>query len=185
MKIAVLGWGSLIWRLGTLQVAGDWQADGPVLPIELSRISNDGRLTLVVDEQNGAEVPTRYAISAFDDLALAIADLQKREGATSPEAIGFTDLAKNNESATAKSRHGKSCERIKAWAAARQIDAVIWTALESNFASKASKAFSVDAAIQYLGALTGKSRDLAREYIEKAPAEVRTPVRQKAEELFA
>ncbi len=38
MKIAILGWGSLIWDRRDLQIAGDWQQGGPVLPIEFSRI---------------------------------------------------------------------------------------------------------------------------------------------------
>lgn len=64
MRIAILGWGSLIWNPNGLPIRGDWQRGGPVLPIEFSRISSDERLTLVIDEQNGINVTTRYALSA-------------------------------------------------------------------------------------------------------------------------
>ena len=50
MKIAVLGWGSLIWNKGNLRLTTNWTDGGPILPIEFSRISDDGRLTLVIDD---------------------------------------------------------------------------------------------------------------------------------------
>lgn len=43
MKIAVLGWGSLIWKRGNLAVAGDFIPAGPRVPIEYCRVSTDGR----------------------------------------------------------------------------------------------------------------------------------------------
>lgn len=49
MKIAVLGWGSLIWDQGNLQINDDrWHTAGPLLPIEFARISGGSRLTLVI-----------------------------------------------------------------------------------------------------------------------------------------
>lgn len=53
MKIAILGWGSLIWDKRNLRLAGEWQVGGPVLPIEFSRVSGYGRLTLVIDPLHG------------------------------------------------------------------------------------------------------------------------------------
>lgn len=52
MKIAILGWDSLIWDPRSLKydVNTGWLTDGPKLPIEFARISNDGRLTLVIKE---------------------------------------------------------------------------------------------------------------------------------------
>jgi len=55
MKIAVLAWGSLFWNPGDLRIADKFEPTGPRLPIEFCRISSDGRLTLVIDEANGAE----------------------------------------------------------------------------------------------------------------------------------
>ena len=64
MKIAVIGWGSLIWSKRDLEIEGDWIiGGGPVLPLEFSRVSKDGRLTLVIDHTNGVAVTTSYAIS--------------------------------------------------------------------------------------------------------------------------
>ena len=96
MKIAILGWGSLIWDKRDLPIVGDWQKDGPKLWIEFSRISRKGEragcLTLVIDERSEEESISLYAVSPRTDLAKAIADLQEREG-TSQNDIGFCDVA--------------------------------------------------------------------------------------------
>jgi len=44
MKIAILGWGSLIWdarllSINTTLFDNGWSSDGPDLPIEFSRVS--------------------------------------------------------------------------------------------------------------------------------------------------
>jgi hypothetical protein len=60
MKVVVIAWGSLVWNRGQLAVTTEFQPNGPLLPIEFSRVSGDGRLTLVIDEVWGGRArPTR------------------------------------------------------------------------------------------------------------------------------
>jgi hypothetical protein len=180
MKIAILGWGSLIWDSGDLHLASNWLEGGPILPIEFSRISDDGRLTLVIDEQHGVNVPACYAHSSLNDLDKAIADLQQRERTPRPDRIGFIDIAGDRASERARTKHPTSCERVQSWAASHKgFDAVVWTAIEPRFREKTGLPFSVGAAVDYLGGLREPRRTLALAYMRKAPPNVLTPVRQK------
>jgi hypothetical protein len=172
MKIAILGWGSLIWDQRELPTSGDWQKGGPILPIEFSRISSDGRLTLVIDEKNGVPVKTRYAESGSGTLGQAIEDLRKREG-TSKSMIGVASTTINNAKAGSDS--------IKAWDADHKWDALIWTGLPSNFEDIKGVPFTVENSLVYLSGLVGEDKDEARKYIERAPEEVITPLRRALE----
>ena len=67
MKIAFLGWGSLIWDQRELRTKGNWNGDGPSLPIEYRRISRDGRITLVL-YPNAEEVKTLWAHADYEKL---------------------------------------------------------------------------------------------------------------------
>jgi hypothetical protein len=169
MKIAILGWGSLIWDQRDLPTLGVWQKGGPVLPIEFSRISSDGRLTLVIDEKNGVPVKTRYVESGSGTLGQAIEDLRKREG-TSKSMIGVASTTINNAKAGSDS--------IKAWDADHKWDALIWTGLPSNFEDIKRIPFTVENGLTYLSSLAGEEKAKAREYIDRAPEEVITPLRR-------
>jgi hypothetical protein len=96
MTIAILGWGSLIWDRRDLPVSGEWQRGGPVVSIEFSRISKNseraGCLTLVIDEQHGTNVTTRFARSPRTNLDDAIADLRVREGTMNASLRGSSIL---------------------------------------------------------------------------------------------
>jgi hypothetical protein len=178
MKIALLGWGPLIWKLGSLYTTGEWKTGGPVLPIEFSRISDNGRLTLVIDEKNGAQVPTRYAFSSVNDLQLAITDLKERENTPYRDRIGYIDLRNNKHDARAFKMHPKACKIIRTWTANQKLDAVVWTAIGPRFAGKTGEAFSPEAALCYLATLKGGTRAATFKYIREAPPEVATPVRR-------
>ncbi|MFZ5834983.1 MAG: hypothetical protein ACOY2B_06325 [Pseudomonadota bacterium] len=54
MKITVLAWGSLVWGRRELAIADDFKSNGPRLPIEFCRVSEDGRLMMMIDEAFGA-----------------------------------------------------------------------------------------------------------------------------------
>ncbi len=48
MTIVCLGWGSLVWNRGGLRLVGEWNEDGPAIPIEFARQPDNGRMTLVI-----------------------------------------------------------------------------------------------------------------------------------------
>ena len=174
-KIAIIGWGSLIWCPKSLHKhIGEWQTGGPCLPIEFSRISDDGRLTLVIDEKNGEVIPTRFAMSHRNDLRDAICDLRHREG-TLCKRIGYVKGDEKNEETDFL-----QSDVIRKWVANNEFYAAIWTALPSNFEIESDKneEFSVNAATEYLEKLSGDEKDVARKYIENAPPEVCTPLRR-------
>lgn len=180
MKIAILGWGSLIKEPRDLPIMGEWFPDGPILWIEFSRISRKGDrkdcLTLVIDERNGSEVTTLHVVSQRTELAPAIADLLAREK-SSPDEIGFCEVAVRRFAANALSRHPKSCKRIRTWAEAKGYDAVIWTALPRRFQDAIGVPFSPQAALKYLNSLPETTREKALAYIHNAPPQTMTTLR--------
>ena len=182
MTIAILAWGSLVWDKRDLPIQGEWQPGGPVLPIEFARISQRGEragcLTLVIDERNGVDVPTRFALSPKTDLEHAISDLQEREGTPQRDRIGFVDMVSGRVSSHSTEKHPRATERIRSWCASRRCDAAIWTALGLQFKDAGQlEPFSPEAALRYVMALPGPVKAKAFEYIRRAPEEVVTPFR--------
>jgi hypothetical protein len=184
VKSAVLAWGSLVWDPRELQTAAPFTANGPLLPIEFCRVSDDGRLTLAIDESFGALCKTYSAPSALENLDAARNDLRQREGMADVRAVGFVEPASGRQSDFASESHPQVVATIGAWAEAAGYDAAIWTALASNFNDwgKGGEPFSVSAALQYLETLEGEDPAKfaqALAYIRKAPPEVETPVRDE------
>jgi hypothetical protein len=184
VKSAVLAWGSLVWDPRDLQTAAEFTPNGPLLPIEFCRVSDDRRLTLVIDETFGAVCKTYSAPSALESLDAAIENLRAREGAPNSRAVGFVEPASGRQSDVAIERHPEAVATIAAWAASNGYDAAIWTALASNFdePGKGGEPFSVTAALRYLETLKGEDADKfgrALAYIRNAPPEVETPVREE------
>jgi hypothetical protein len=184
MRIAVLGWGSLVWNPDTLEIVGAFEPIGPRLPIEFCRISRDNRLTLVLSEAFGTRSVTYAAVSAFDDLTRAVDNLRVREG-TTRDNIGVVVLEGGHADAV-NHRHPSFSREIAAWAVKHDFRAVLWTALESNFAEKSvrGEAFSTAAAIRHLEGLSVDQRAVALHYIRRAPPEVQTPVRSAFNERW-
>jgi hypothetical protein len=85
MEIAIIGWASLIWCPGALQIKSCWHRDGPPLPIEFARISLDQRLTLVI-HPGSKDQRTLWASALSQELEAVRANLRDREG-TSPQLI--------------------------------------------------------------------------------------------------
>jgi len=181
MKIAVLGWGSLLWDPRDLQLAGAFALTGPNLPIEFCRVSKNHRLTLVIDETFGTLCQTYAATSACASLEEAVENLRLREGMSSAADVGFIVTAGQTRGAHAAERHPHAVETIADWALHGGYDAAIWTALESGFERQTGEPFSVNAAMRFLEKLEQHDQEAftrALEYIRRAPEATQTPVRE-------
>jgi hypothetical protein len=177
MKIAILGWGSLLWDLQPKFESFEkscepvWHLDGPVLNIEFLRISSsrNGALTLVIDDKAGSPMTVAWRFSKRKTLEDAICDLRCREGAGLKD-IGYCSKDKSSTSST-------SLNKIEEWRKTKKFDAVVWTALPSNFKDKTKKKFSVKNAIAHIQGLKDEGKAMAFEYICRAPEFVKTPLR--------
>ena len=92
-RIAVIGWGSLIWDLDALapKVTGEWlMKAGPPLPFEFSLVSKKRKMGLAVclDPDHGDVCPTHVICSAKQDIHEAAEDLFRRERSPSVDFIG-------------------------------------------------------------------------------------------------
>lgn len=188
MRIAVLGWGSLVWKPGSLSLASpDWEDDGPELPVEFARISgrkpgSSEYLSLVLHDE-AKDLRTLSAIARASDLPAALENLAHREG-TSTEDIGYVAPVRRPPSRlTALSAHSDELlARISDWRGQKGLDAVIWTDLESNFSRLRGAEFTAQNAVTYLQELVeAGTAALAENYIRRAPMQVRTAVRDLAE----
>lgn len=175
MKIACIGWGSLVWNPKALHLAGPWQQGGPRLPLEFARQSQDGRLTLVLVE-GAVEVPTQFVELAYNSAEQAQECLAGREG-SGVEAIGVWPGP--------APRYPVGAAAIAAWGQDNGFDAVVWTALRPKFRNVYGQvAKDADDVLDYLRGLDDETSARAREYVTKAPAEVRTPYRVAIEEAL-
>ena len=182
MKHAVLGWGSLLWDKGgcPLPLSFEWVQGGLKMPLEFSRVSRsrNGALTLVIDPVNGSDCPVSFAISSRRDLDDVICDLRSREG-TVLRRIGFIDRISGAQRANV---HPPVADMIRIWAEERDLSSVVWTDLPSNFQEKVNYPFSVESAERYLReSLEEKGAKKAKEYIERAPKNIWTPLREHLE----
>jgi hypothetical protein len=170
MKIAILGWGSLIWQPKELAYnkTFGWQKDGPILPIEFARISKDGRLTLVITE-NGTKVSVLFTLSNYHNLEEATLNLAVREG-SGRNNIGSYD--KNKDTFSSKFRFE---DELKNWIKNTDFDAVIWTNLDENWSTK------INNRIEYLKELKGNTSAITEEYIRRTPIEINTDFRKEIE----
>jgi hypothetical protein len=181
MKIAILAWGSLLWDPQNLQLATPFELTGPSLPIEFCRISKNLRLTLIIDESYGTLCATYAATSAFSDLDEAMENLREREAMPTIADVGFVDLATQQRSPAATTRHAHALETIADWTKNAGYDAAIWTALDSHFEAHTGEPFSVNAALRFLETLEQQDSEAfirALAYIRRAPAATQTPVRE-------
>jgi hypothetical protein len=85
--------------------------------------------------------------------------------------IGLWQLGQSNP---------REMPRLSQWAADRELNSVIWTALRPRF-NEEERSPSLNEVVTYLRGLTGSRRDRAQQYIENAPRQIDTNYRRKIE----
>lgn len=193
-NIAILGWGSLIWDPRTIQIDGNWRKNGPLFPLEFSRLSESSltssrsedrspkRLTLTITPGRPV-VPTLWTFSRFESLEGAISDLANREGCGNA-SIGYYDWRSGRMQAQREAellRDAVEVWRSNCDSGERPIDAVIWTDLGPKFQEASSYDFNLANVLGFFDGLSGVHWERASEYILRAPTQVSTLMRPALE----
>lgn len=169
-----LGWGSLVWNPDTLPVREPWRHDGLTLPIEFARQSKNGRITLVIGERF-APVQVFWVsldVSSLEEARNALAIREEIRALNVERSVGVW-------SETTASGHAEAIS-IGEWARTIGADGVVWTALRPRFDGRPVTP-TCDQVINYLSGLRGETRQLAEQYIRRAPAQIRTDYRAAIE----
>lgn len=165
--IVYLGWGSLIWDPRDLQpLIEGWRSDGPMLPVEYCRTSNNGRLTLVVTD-SATPLQVLWTPLKTKSKADAIRSLKEREDCKTSD-IHFVDTSQDKF---------RKAHDFQAWMNLVGVSTVIWTALPPKFNDTNGQVPSAEEALTYLKSLKGNSLVLAKEYICKTPKQIQTKYR--------
>jgi hypothetical protein len=173
MKIACIGWGSLIWDPRALPIQREWFKDGPFAPVEYTRQSSDGRITLVLNN-NSNRVRTLWAIMLTTDLKAAKEALRDRENISGNNwelKIGSWNIGEPTPSLLPD---------LPNWVNSHSLDAAIWTSLGPRFNNE-DIAPTSDQVIRYLQSLLGAKRENAEKYIRFTPRQIDTEYRRKIE----
>lgn len=168
-KIACIGWGSLIWEQGDLPVIGEWRPDGPQLPVEFARQSSADHITLVIVESD-RRVPTLWAELNVESLAAGVEALKVRERVDYASPIGRWP--------NATKKIYPFIDEIAAWARARGISGVVWTALLPGMKDDRGTIPTLEQLVTHIGRLDAAALEKATIYIANAPSQIMTPYRQ-------
>jgi hypothetical protein len=177
MKIAILGWGSLVWDPRSLHIRAGWFTDGPLLPVEFARESKDKRVTLVITPGSPV-VRSLWALSSLESVEAATADLAFREeikDENDPYSIGLWKQAPQAQAIVDP--------EIGQWATRLELDAVIWTRLKPRFGEQ-ERIATADEVVTYLRGLSPEQQANAERYVRMTPRQIDTPYRRRLEQEF-
>ena len=178
MKIACLGWGSLIWDPKSLLIRRTWFRDGPFIQVEFVRQSKDGRLTLVICD-SAKPVRSLWALMATDDINVARTSLLEREGIPKNKIDSFIGSVTSIEETEDEFKL-----TVKQWLNSINLDAAIWTNLPPKFNGENDKVPSIEEACDYFNSIDINAKTNAENYIRRTPIQIDTEFRRKFEQEF-
>lgn len=181
MAIAVIGWGSLLWRPRGLNLATRrWHKDGPVIPLEFARRSSNGtRLTLAAGSHFGVPVKAYWALSGAPSLEDARENLKDREGT---DSIGNIFAVDRDGRYWGRNRDDAVRWAITNWLACTDMKAAVWTGLKANWPTDIEFSFeTVDAYIKKQRLI---DRAGIQNYVRRAPNQIDTRIRDELEDQY-
>jgi hypothetical protein len=188
VKIACIGWGSLVWQDDhpkAFAQIGPWKPGGPGVKVEFARISKDHRVTLVLDRDS----PTSQAwwcLMEAQELRQAVKLLADREG------IGEVYQKTSVGSWKCGEPEPENPFSLALWASQNGVDAVIWTKLGCSSPNPSGgdpiprEKPSLSKLIEHVIFFKNDTvtHEKIREYVEKAPAEIITTYRKDLENFL-
>lgn len=179
MRIAIIGWGSLIWSPRDLAIETKWRA-GPRLPVEFARTAKNGRVTLAL--AGTVHSSAWWALSTHRTFEAASENLRQREGSAARDIHFTSDGQLHTASAEAISEQSlDAASMVHRWLRdTPDVEGAVWTGLPRNRFDPVDDLSAQ--VITYLQSLRGETLDIARAYIENAPATVETPVRSSVQD---
>lgn len=176
-QIVVLGWDPVVTEPGELILRdGRWFEDGPSLPLELSRMAPQ-RFPVLSLYRGGAFCRVYWAYVGTDSVGEAVWSLSRREECK-PENIGFLDLSSGEYWCRTVDEH---IPDIRSWARDKnqdghRIEVVIWNDLRPDFEKRARRELNPENVVAYLRGLRPEIKEKARDYLEKIPPRIITPI---------
>lgn len=176
-EIVVLGWDPMVTDpQGLMLRDGKWLDDGPTLPVELSRVAPQRYLALAL-RRGSPPVRVYWSVMGTDSVGEAVWSLAQR-AECKPENVGFLDLGTGEHWC----RTVDEClSDIRRWAeeknkGGQEIQVVIWNDLRPDFERRARRDLTAENVLAYLEELRPDIKERAREYLEKVPQRIVTPI---------
>jgi hypothetical protein len=171
VRIAIIGWGYLIWDPRGLDLQPEWHADGPLLPVEFARFSNGPLLTPVLVEGVPLQ-PALWTHSRKSSVLAAAADLAIREGVLTHDIGNWTLAEDMGISSGIEATIGQ-------WVRSKGLDGAVWRAQEPNLPDRSPGVASEQVRLEYLRELVTSGRAAAaKEHIERTPEQIATRFRE-------
>lgn len=165
-----------MWDPRTLPHRPPFRDDGPELPIEFSRVSLDGRVTLVIDP-SASPIRTLWVPLEVEALEAAVDALGEREKISPSRRAEWVGRHRHGEVPPANGLFAG----IDDWLEARGLDALVWTALPGRTPSGRLAFPSIEVLLDHLRGLSGEALERAEQYVRRTPLAVRTRHRERFE----
>ena len=155
------------------------------IPIEFARISDDGRLTIVV--HSGSRRIATYSVEAdHEAVGTARENLRLREGPVRCETLARDEwIASVDTSGERRGMIGPvDVDAVREWLRAKGYGSAIWTAIPPRLSHPrhgSIRVLTVEAVVDYLRSLAPELQMKTRDYFRSVPSDIQTQLRRGIE----